>query len=284
MRRKRVQVSKENNERWLITYSDLITLLLIFFVIMYAMSSINIAKFNLLSVSLNQALSPNNQVPLSGLGNTALLAAQNSTQSNQTGMSSLTKQQIGQISSMVKEDRIFNNLYHRLELYVKQHDLQNSVSIANQERGVQITLRDVVFFNTGQDRLRAAARQTLQKMAPFLASVPNDIIVEGYTDNVPIRTYLFPSNWELSTGRAVNVLRFLIAQGIDPNRLSATGYGKYHPLVPNTTAANRQENRRVNVVILKNWVSSIAEFGGQKTTTNEASVASILQTPAHKKG
>ncbi len=284
MRRKRVQVTKENHERWLITYSDLITLLLIFFIIMYAMSSINIKKFNLLSVSLNQALSPNNQIPLSGLGNTALLAAQNATQSNQTGMSSLTKQEIGQISSMVKEDRVFNNLYHRLESYVKQHELQNSVSIANQERGVQITLRDVVFFNTGQDRLRIAAQQTLQKMVPFLMSVPNDIIVEGYTDNVPIRTYLFPSNWELSTGRAVNVLRFLIAQGIDPNRLSATGYGKYHPLVPNTTAANRQENRRVNVVILKNWVSSIAEFGGQKSTTNEASVASISQTPAHKKG
>lgn len=284
MRRKRTQFSKGNNDRWLITYSDLITLLLIFFVIMYAMSSINIAKFNLLSVSLNQALSPNNQIPLSGLGNTALLAVQNSTQSNQTGMSALTKQQIGQISSMIKEDRLFNNLYHRLKSYVQQHDLQNSVSIANQERGVQITLRDVVFFNTGQDRLRTVAQHTLQIMVPFLMSVPNDIIVEGYTDNVPIRTYLFPSNWELSTGRAVNVVRFLIAQGIDPNRLSATGYGKYHPLVPNTTAANRQENRRVNVVILKNWVSSIAEFGGQKATGSEVSAASILQSTAHKKG
>ncbi len=288
MRKKKHKAEKENSERWLITYSDLITLLLIFFVIMYAMSSLDKAKFNILSASLNAALDPSNEIPLPGLGKTALISAANPTVGSHTGNTGtkattpITKQEITQISSIIKEDKVFSNLYQELHNYITKNGLQSSVAIQNQQRGVQITLHDMVFFNTGSDQLRTQAMQTLAKLVPFLKTVNNDIIVEGYTDNIPIRTYLFPSNWELSTGRAVNVVKFLIANGIDPNRLAATGYSKYHPIAANTTSANRQQNRRVNIVVLRSYVSSLAGFGGQTSSStgfqlNNSSLAAIRQ-------
>ncbi len=257
--RKKGSHGKVNHERWLITYSDLITLLLIFFVIMYAMSKIDVAKFLTLSESLNAAFDPSNQIPLHNLGKTALLQSQNPTSGHQTGFSiqSLSKKQDQQLRQVLREDQVFNHLYSELQAYVNRNHLNHSVSLANEQRGIQITLRDVVLFNTGQDTILPAAQQILQGLVPFFHRVPNNIVVEGFTDNVPIDTAQFPSNWELSTGRAVNVVRFLINVGIAPQRLAATGYGQYRPIVPNNSPAHRQMNRRVNIVILRSSISAL---------------------------
>ena len=272
---------KENNERWLVTYSDLITLLLIFFVIMYAMSNIDVAKFLTLSESLNAALDPSNQIPLQNLGTTALLADQNPSAGHQTGaqVTSLSKPQLAQFHAMLKEDEVFSHLFARLKSYINKHGLSQSVSVQNQQRGIQITLRDVVFFQTGEDTLRSGAQQDLLDLAPFLKQIPNNIVVEGFTDNVPIHTAMFPSNWELSVGRAVNVVKYLIASGISPQRLAATGYGQFHPLVPNTSDYNRQLNRRVNIVILRSWVASLEE----SPTTIGGSLSNSSLTALHQR-
>ncbi|KYP80165.1 flagellar motor protein MotB [Ferroacidibacillus organovorans] len=268
MPRRKKSVVKENSERWLITYSDLITLLLIFFVIMYAMSKVDVAKFMTLSESLNAALNPSNQIPLQGLGKTALLAAENPTQGHNQGFSlkAGSKAQMIQLQNILKEDVKFSNLYQELKQFVSKRGLENSLSITNQQRGIQITLRDVVLFATGQDQIRPQAVHVLQQLVPFLQTLSNQIQIEGYTDNVPIHTAQFPSNWELSTGRALNVVEDLIQFGVNPTRLSAVGYGQYHPVVPNSTAAGRQQNRRVNIVILRSTYSlqqGESSFGAQ---------------------
>lgn len=276
MRKRKAAHKEGNSERWLITYSDLITLLLIFFVIMYAMSNISVAKFMTLSESLNSALDPSNQIPLNGLGVTALLASENPTAGDQQGLSAQANahDQMVQLRSNLQEDQLFTSLTARLRRYIQQQGLENTVSVNNEEQGVEITLHDVVFFNTGEDTLRPKAQNVLQGLAPFLRQLPNDISVEGYTDNVPIHTAQFPSNWELSVGRAVTVVEFLIGQGIDPAHLSATGYSKYRPLYPNDTSYNRQMNRRVNIIIVRNYVEYALQAPFTPSTSSVGKTAS----------
>ena len=268
----------------MITYSDLITLLLIFFIIMYAMSKVDIAKFLTLSESLNQALNPSNQIPLNGLGKTALLSVENPSVGRTTsrsaatlGTASLTAAQRKQVQQIIAEDKQFSNLYASLEHYIKAHGLSASVTIQNQQRGIQISLSDVVFFNTGEATLQAQDMVVLAGLVPFLQQLSNQILVEGYTDSVPIHTGQFPSNWELSTGRALTVLEFLQGHGISPRRLSAVGYGQYHPLYSNATHVGRAQNRRVNIVILRNWVASLAEAGAYGGPAVNNSLSAIEQ-------
>jgi len=211
---------------------------MIFFVVMYAMSSIDKVKFLSLQQSLGTALHQDSKIPL---GSSALLttaAGAVSAKNNSPQPTNLS-------------DPSLDNLYKQVKAYIEQHHLQGNVSIENQTRGVQITLRDVALFDTGQAILRPDARTLLTGLVPFLRSLTNPVVIEGYTDDQPIDTSQFPSNWELSAGRAIGVVRFFVSQGIDPQRMSGVGYGQYHRLEPNDTPEHRQMNRRVNIVILR---------------------------------
>ena len=257
MRRQRKLKVKENHERWLITYSDLITLLMIFFVVMYAMSNINQMKFVSLEQSLATALHKSSQIPE---GQSSLLTTPTVSVSTKSGAGVAGQTQASQ------QDKSLDNLYNQVKQYIAVHHLNGNVTIVNQTRGVQITLRDVVLFDTGQAVLRPDAQTLLAGLVPFLQSLPNPIVVEGYTDNEPIHTAQFPSNWELSAARAIGVVEFLVGKGISPPRLSGVGYGQYHPIVPNNSAANRQTNRRVNIVILRS--NQPVPGGAQQTETS----------------
>ncbi len=235
--------SHNNNERWLLTYSDLITLLMIFFVIMFAMSQIDQIKFNALKMSLQAALKSGTAIPINS-GSTSLIQS-----AGQGGA------KIGSPSALIKPSKL-DHIYQQVKQYVNRHDLQDKVAVVDQVRGVQITLRDVVLFNTGEAVIRPQAQGLLAGLVPFFQRISNPIVIEGYTDNVPIHTALYPSNWELSGARAVGVVRFLISKGVDPSRLSGVAYGQYHPVAPNNTPYNRQQNRRVNIVILRNAQST----------------------------
>jgi chemotaxis protein MotB len=230
------------NERWLITYSDLITLLMIFFVIMYAMSKVDTTKFMTLSQSLQAALHKPDQIPMNNMGTSGLVVPMNPMdQSDKTQTHpNLTSQ----------EDKQLDNLYSEVKAYIDENHLNGNVSILNEQRGVQITLRDVVLFDTGQAVIKPAARGLLNGLVPFFRKVDNSIVIEGYTDNVPISTSEFPTNWDLSSARADGVVRYLESQ-VDPTRLSAVGYGEFHPIAPNDSENHRQQNRRVNIVILR---------------------------------
>jgi chemotaxis protein MotB len=267
-RRKQHKGGHANHERWLITYADLITLLMIFFVVMYAMSKVDVAKFMTLSQSLNQALSASNKIRLDNLGSTSLLADQHSTQGKQKGSETDQPHTYQQAPENDKQYKL-EELYRQLQAYIQAHNLQDQVAIEDQIRGVQITLKDVVLYDTGSAVLKPEGVQILNGLIPFLKSVSNPIAVEGHTDNVPIRNAPYPSNWELSQARAVNVVHYLANEGVDERRMSATGYGEWHPLVPNDNAADRQINRRVNIVILRNSASeSEAPFTESTSSTS----------------
>ncbi|WAH36602.1 flagellar motor protein MotB [Alicyclobacillus dauci] len=251
MPRPRKPRKPQNHERWLITYSDLITLLLVFFIIMYSMSTISQIRFQSLVKSLQAAMHQSDQVPLNGMGKTALLMSGTQDNGSQPPNPNNYSNPAEQTKANQQDQQQLNNLAQLAENYVTQHHLQNQVSIANESRGVQITMKDVALFDTGQAVLHPQAQKLIKGFIPLFKSLPNKILVEGYTDNQPITTAIYPSNWELSAARAMSVVHVLSDGGIDPSRLSGTGYGQYNNVAPNNNKANMQLNRRVNIVILK---------------------------------
>jgi chemotaxis protein MotB len=135
---------------------------------------------------------------------------------------------------------------------------RGAVRLRHDERGVVIQLTDKTLFDSGSAVIREDAKPILSRVATLLKSIPNQIRIEGHTDNRPIRTARYPSNWELSVARATNVLRYLEeVHGISPGRLSASGYGEWRPLRPNTTEGNRALNRRVDIIVLREEVAAL---------------------------
>ncbi|GMA50272.1 hypothetical protein GCM10025857_16290 [Alicyclobacillus contaminans] len=236
---------------------------------MYAMSKIDQAKFLTLSKSLATAMHTQDQIPLKGLGSTSLVMPANPQDSgNKTGTgeaNNATKQQNA-------EDQKMDLLYKQVSQFIQTHHLQGNVTLSEQARGVQITLRDMVLFDTGQATIKPNAQKLLAGLVPFFRSLDNPIVVEGYTDNQPISTPQYPTNWELSAARATGVVRFFVTQHIDPSRLTASGYGEYHPVAPNDTEAHRQLNRRVNIVILRDDLTA-----AQNTPESTAQVQNTPQ-------
>lgn len=148
--------------------------------------------------------------------------------------------------------RRLNNLYRKVAKYIEDNNLQERVNLDVDNRGLTIRFTGKLLFGLGEADIKPEATEILNQIANFIQTVPNQVTVEGHTDNLPINNSKFPTNWELSTARATNVIRYFIEKDdIDPSRLSAAGYSKYKPLHPNNNPQNRALNRRVDVVILK---------------------------------
>ena len=238
---KKREEKKANHERWLITYADMITLLLIFFIVMYTLSVVDVKKFQALSTSLSKAM---------GAGGMVLDSPGPSVVPGIAGTVSEVSQNSGESSQL-------ENIKKELEAYIKEENLQAKISVTMEERGVVLSFQEEVLFKLGSADLTPRAREIITKIGPVLEKVPNYLKIEGHTDNLPINTSHYPSNWELSAARANTVLRELIKDfKIYPQRLSAASYGEYRPLVNNDSNENRQTNRRVNIVILR------SNFGG----------------------
>ncbi len=235
LRHQKPHSEKNGKERWLLTYSDLITLLLIFFVILFAMGSINQAKYREMAVSLAHALGTHTSL----LKNTSgLLPASNPLVSTPQRSTSADTMRL-------------NRLYAELNAYIVTHHLQSYVTVTNEVRGVQLTIRDIALFANASAQLNVQAQKLIQGFVPFIQQIPNLVVVEGYTDNRPIHTAQFPSNWELSAARALTVVHLLIREGVRPSRLSGVAYGPYHAVATNATQPGRQMNRRVNLVFMR---------------------------------
>lgn len=231
-----------NHERWLITYADLITLLMVFFIIMYTISNVNAKKFAQLSSSLSGALAGESSGYFIG---------------EAPGPAIVPGQAAG--GGAGKELEEMEKAQKEIEEYIQGKGLDGRVVVTYEERGLVVSLKETMFFPIGSAEINPKAKETLQVIGQALIKMPNNIRIEGHTCNLPIKTANFPSNWELSTQRATNVVRYLIDQvGFDPKRLSATGYGEYRPLSPNTSEANRTMNRRVDIVVLRS-VFNMAE-------------------------
>lgn len=224
-----------SSERWLLTYADMITLLLALFIVLFAMSLTDAHKLADLKTSLASAFHVS-----SGASN----AVMSGTPNVMTGQ-----------TAMIPEFQAEANMQHQIEKDIAKQEgdaATRSVSTSINQRGLVISLANSAFFNEGEDELRPEAQRILDTIAPTLAKSGRALMIEGHTDTTPIHTSRFRDNWELSTARAATVVRFLITRHqLSPKRLSAAGYGEYYPLVANNTPENRAKNRRVDIVVLR---------------------------------
>jgi chemotaxis protein MotB len=259
------------NERWLLTYADMITLLMALFMVLFSISSVNISKYQVLQHALKAAFSGNilpggksiaqqgatenaskapstteaaAVVPLTALGSG--LESTSTTRSTQTAAAASQQQTAAQ-----HEASEFVRIKHELDAYAASHGFSKSVITSIEPRGLVIrVLTDDLLFASGQATLDVRADGLLGEIAQLLnVDETHPIAVEGNTDNVPIHSSLFPSNWQLSTARASTVVQFLIERGVSPRRLSAIGYADQHPLASDASAAGRARNRRVEIVM-----------------------------------
>jgi chemotaxis protein MotB len=261
-----------NHEAWAIPYGDLITLLLAFFVVMYALSTVNQGKYRLLSDSLYAAFrgEPRTLEPVqlgqhqAGAGadsHTGVLQQQRPDPQHAPAAGQLVKlaPQMPQVAPTRAAELAAQAALRDAALARVADQVQNALgdlvqrklmTVRRKEMWVEVELRTDILFTSGSAQPAPAATPVLERLGRALAPLPNAVRVEGYTDNVPIRTSVFYSNWELSAARAGSVVRVLSGEGIDPGRLAVVGYGEQRPLASNDTAEGRNANRRVVVVIL----------------------------------
>jgi chemotaxis protein MotB len=246
----------ENEERWLLTYSDMITLLMALFMVLFSISSVNTSKYTQLQKSLQDAFSGR---ILSGGKAIVNSGSDGKSPSDQASPAIVPiKPQVGQTStssqkSSAKEEEEFQRIKQQIDAYARKHGLSNQLQTVIARRGLVVRLlTDKVLFDPGQAVLKAPAAPVLSGVAHALnIDKTHPIMVEGHTDNVPISGSQFPSNWELSTARASVVVRFLIHTGIDKFRLGAAGYANLYPVASNSTDIGRSKNRRVEIVLLR---------------------------------
>ncbi len=228
MRRFRRRVEdKENLERWLLTYADLITLLLAFFVVMYSMSQVDAKRFGQMAEALHGILKGGESV------------FNNKPNDPSTDGHGLLK--LGNLRM----------LQSHIESRFKQIGKLDDVNTEITERGLVIHIVDRALFDEASADLKPQSRDVLDLILDEVKDKPNHVRIEGHTDDRPIATPRFPSNWELSAARATEVVRYFVrGHGFPPDRISALGYGEYRPVRPNNSIENRAANRRVDVVIL----------------------------------
>ncbi len=247
----------ENTERWLLTYSDMITLLLALFIILFSMSSISLKKFVEFKTGIIQSFS-NNSINSILKGNTGIL--QNNSLVSHPGNVLGPPIPSVNISSTPTKPTIPNEsqIAQQVTAALASQGLSQDAQVVQERRGVVIRiLSDQAFFSTDSASLGNQGDEVVDTIAKVVAPLPNQLSIEGYTDNQPIVGGPYSSNFELSAVRAVNVLlRLDKVDGINPSRLSATGYGATRPIVPNTNPGNMSMNRRVDVVILNTVVTT----------------------------
>ncbi len=243
-----------NHERWLLPYADMITLLLALFIMLYAIAQVNNAKLDALSLSVNKAFNGQKAVMSASAPSapSALTEAQ-AKELLQSGTSVLDLREA--LHTQRERDRDLENLKKlqaKIQAYAKAKGFASQVQTTIDERGLVIRLlSDKVLFDTGSAKLRAELAPLISHVTALLRTVPNPVRVEGHTDSRPIATGQFPSNWELSVLRASSILRYMAARGLPERRVSAAGYAATHPVAPNSSAAGRQRNRRVEIVVLR---------------------------------
>lgn len=245
MAKRKAQHEKEpNHERWLVSYADFITLLFAVFVTLYAMSQTDKKKAEEVLSSMRESF-----------GYSTTSAGAKPTVIDSGAMSIVPS--IHKMTQAPKRGRSrgseqdFRATKASIEAYLMKMGAQSKVSISVTQRGLVVSLKEAGFFDSGSATLKQSSFSLLNDVVTSLASYSNSVRVEGHTDNIPISSASFPSNWELSTARATNVLQYLTKQeDFDPARISAAGYGEYRPVADNGDEEGRGKNRRVDIVLL----------------------------------
>lgn len=232
--------SQESHERWLISYADFITLLFAFFVVMYAISSVNEAKYKKVSGALENAFS--GPVPKN--------AETQPSGTLKSGSSTTFEQVAKAVAEQRRQQEKMAEIARDMSQALGPLISQGKVNISQNARGVKVDISDSVLFSPGQAELGGASIGLLKTLSGVMKDKPIRLEVGGHTDDVPINNPNFPSNWELSAMRASRVVRLLRDEGVDEYRMTAVGYGATRPVLPNDTTAGRTRNRRVSLMIL----------------------------------
>lgn len=246
----------DNRDRWLVSYADFITLLFAFFVVMYSVSSVNEGKYRVLSNSLTTAFGKDssNISPII-LGKTPKTSFVSPADDNKAIFNIDIKRPItGVLLDKDRDDgfgegEALESIYLELEQGMKTLIDDGLVKVDVGNNGVEVEINNSILFQSGSSSLQKMAVPALQKIAKILIGKPYFVQVEGFTDNVPIKTEIFPSNWELSAARSASVVHLFMRNGVTPKNMSAIGYGEYQPVASNATAKGRKKNRRVVIVI-----------------------------------
>ncbi|GHD56067.1 flagellar motor protein MotD [Jeongeupia chitinilytica] len=250
MARRKHDEEHESHERWLVSYADFITLLFAFFVVMYAISSVNEGKYRVLSDALVSAF--RNEVPSS----ISVIQLPNQAQAGaKPKVSPSAPPRAPELEAQAKKMRgMAGDIRGALGPLIEQ----GKVRVTQSKRGIAVEISDSVLFDLGRAELQAASVTMLKTVAELVRDNDNLIQVEGHTDNQPIRSTQYPSNWELSAARAASVVRLFAENGIVPKRMVAIGYAEFRPVEQNETVEGRARNRRVTLNILADNKDEVA--------------------------
>lgn len=255
-----------NHEAWAIPYGDLVTLLLAFFVVMYALSTLNEGKYRVMSESLKAAFDGNPQVidPIQ-VGDPAMTTSMGPPKVFTTpGADSLLNltdrlradavitpiEQMQLMETASQAQQQLDAIQKQVERALGPLIMSDQVTVTREGLWLEVNIRSDVLFASGSASLSTEAREVIGQLAGVLRELPNEVRIEGHTDNQPIRSPIFPSNWELSAARAASVITLLETRGADPRRMAVIGYGDKRPVSDNLSAEGRSANRRVMLVIL----------------------------------
>lgn len=249
MAKKKKHPEHVNMERWLVSYADFMTLMFVLFIILFAFSQVDIEKYKSLAGSLSNEFA----APVEsggGKGNPVM-------DFPGAGPGQIEVKTPAQI-----EDENLADVAQAVVSYAQEKGISSNINLRSNEKGLYITITGTVLFNDASATLTPQAKDFIKVIFEKLKELPNNILIEGHTDNRPINTIEFPSNWELSSARSLRLVRYLIEEyRFSPERLSSAAYGEYRPLVPNDSVENMAKNRRVEVIILKTYTKE-----GEKRT------------------
>ena len=234
-------------DRWLVSYADFMTLLFAFFATMYAISSVDAKKLSSVAQAMQVAFDASPKAPPPQPTGTGVLPGSATVVAGEPDRTS------AQVEAVVRRELAAELANDRLQLIVDR-------------RGVTLSIPESGVFAIGRDELSEMAQGLVARVALTLSGFPNAVRVEGHTDDIPIHNLRFQSNWDLSAARASRVVEFLIGRGLTAARLSATGYGEFHPRVPNLSAEGRANNRRIDLVILNAATTNAEEPAGAGQT------------------
>ena len=262
---KREPEKPANHERWLVSYGDLLTLLFAVFVVMYAMGQQDKKKAEEVAQSIQSAFG----MTQAGTGGKPIIiqsGAVNIIPDMKTSPSvTAQKRNIGDKTRQIAASTDYGSIKASIDAYLVKTGNIGKVGVEITHRGIVVSLKEVGFFDSGSARIKKESTETLSAIADTLNQYANTFRVEGNTDNIPIQSSEFRSNWELSTERATNVVHYLVENtGFTPQSISAVGYGEYRPISDNDSSESRMKNRRVDIVLL----STEAENGEARVKQN----------------
>lgn len=252
-RKKRHEEHEEHvDESWLIPYADILTLLLALFIVLFSSAQVDSKKLEQIRQSFGAAF---------GVGTNSIFSDFRSGPAVTTGVptppriDTITPGGESKEKLYVKETVQLLEVKQALDQYIQQNSLSSDLNTILTGDGLMLRIRDSALFPSGNAELLPESRRLGSEVAKLLLTIPQKVTISGHTDNVPINTFEFPSNWELSSKRALNFMRFILAQQpqLDPARFNATGYGEYRPVTPNQTSEDRAKNRRVEVLIMRQY-------------------------------